>query len=69
MTSFATLEIEHGAVARVRMNRPQVFNAFDETMIGELDGAFSALGADPSVRVIRRLRATRAIRGRRRSSA
>ena len=49
---FATLEVERGPVARVRMNRPQVFNAFDEAMIGELDEVFAALDADPSVRVI-----------------
>lgn len=49
---YTTLEIVPGPVARVRMNRPAVFNAFDETMIGELDAAFARLGADPAVRVI-----------------
>jgi methylglutaconyl-CoA hydratase len=39
-------------VAQVTMNRPAVFNAFDEAMIGELDAAFAALEADASVRVI-----------------
>jgi methylglutaconyl-CoA hydratase len=39
-------------VARVEMARPQVFNAFDEAMIGELDAVFARLGADPAVRVI-----------------
>ncbi|MDE2121463.1 MAG: enoyl-CoA hydratase/isomerase family protein [Betaproteobacteria bacterium] len=39
-------------VAEVRMSRPQVFNAFDETMIGELDQAFAALADDASVRVV-----------------
>jgi methylglutaconyl-CoA hydratase len=34
------------------MARPAVFNAFDETMIGELDAAFAHLIADPTVRVI-----------------
>ena len=50
--SFSTLAVECGSVARIRMNRPQVFNAFDEAMIGELDAAFEALSADPAVRVI-----------------
>lgn len=49
---FQTLVVETATVARVRMNRPQVFNAFDETMIAELDAAFTALGANPAVRVI-----------------
>lgn len=39
-------------VAQVTMARPNVFNAFDETMIGELDEAFARLEADESVRVI-----------------
>ena len=39
-------------VARVEMTRPQVFNAFDETMICELDETFTRLGNNPSVRAI-----------------
>ena len=39
-------------VAQVTMARPEVFNAFDETMIGELGAAFVALEADAAVRVI-----------------
>jgi len=50
--SYTTLEVLRGTVTRVRMNRPQVFNAFDEAMIGELDVAFADLAADASVRVI-----------------
>ena len=50
--SYRTLDLTPGPVARVRMNRPEVFNAFDEAMIGELDQAVSALAADPQVRVI-----------------
>jgi methylglutaconyl-CoA hydratase len=34
------------------LHRPEVLNAFDETLIGELDSAFAALGADPAVRVV-----------------
>lgn len=39
-------------VAQVLMNRPAVFNAFDETMIGELDAAFAKLADDARVRTI-----------------
>ena len=39
-------------VAQITMNRPAVFNAFDEAMIAELDDAFARLIADASVRVI-----------------
>jgi methylglutaconyl-CoA hydratase len=53
-TSWQTLRVgRRGAgVAEVTMARPAVFNAFDELMIAELDTAFSALEADPAVRVI-----------------
>ena len=39
-------------VAQVTMARPDVFNAFDETMIGELDAAFAALERDAQVRIV-----------------
>jgi methylglutaconyl-CoA hydratase len=49
----ATLDIERqGAIATVWMNRPEVHNAFDETLIAELTAAFAALGADAGVRVV-----------------
>lgn len=49
-----TLEIAIDArgVARVQMNRPEVFNAFNETMIAELGEAFDRLANDPAVRLI-----------------
>ena len=34
------------------MNRPDVFNAFDESMIAEISAAYTQLAADASVRVI-----------------
>jgi methylglutaconyl-CoA hydratase len=51
---FSTLTLTERApgMALVTMSRPDVFNAFDETMIGELDAAFAHLAADPAVRVI-----------------
>ncbi len=39
-------------VAQITMARPEVFNAFDEAMIGQLDEAFDELIGDDSVRVI-----------------
>jgi methylglutaconyl-CoA hydratase len=54
MAAFTTLAVTERAsgVAQVMMSRPAVFNAFDETMIGELDAAFAQLADDPAVRVI-----------------
>ena len=54
MSPYQTLQLSQRsrAVAQVTMARPDVFNAFDEVMIGELDAAFERLGADPEVRVI-----------------
>jgi methylglutaconyl-CoA hydratase len=39
-------------VMQITMSRPEVFNAFDAAMIGELDAAFDRLIADDGVRVI-----------------
>jgi methylglutaconyl-CoA hydratase len=54
MTASSTLNIDNRApgVVQITMSRPEVFNAFDEAMIGELDQAFDRLIADDSVRVI-----------------
>ena len=53
MAHFETLEIERsGRVATIWMNRPAVFNAFDEQLIDELSAACRALDADRSVRVV-----------------
>ena len=50
---YQTLEIERrGAVVTLWMNRPDVHNAFDETLITELTAACQALDADASVRVV-----------------
>lgn len=50
---YETLEIERsGRVATIWMNRPAVFNAFNEQLIGDLSAACSELDADPSVRVV-----------------
>lgn len=50
---YETLEIERsGRVATIWMNRPAVFNAFDEQLIAELAAACTELDADPAVRVV-----------------
>ena len=46
------ITLRQPGVAQVTMARPAVFNAFDETMIGELDSAFEQLIVDDAVRVI-----------------
>lgn len=47
-----TIETDARGVARITMNRPEVFNAFNEAMIAELGQAFEQLSADPAVRLI-----------------
>ena len=50
---YETLEVaELNAVAIVWMNRPEVRNAFNETMIAELTAAFRALDKAPAVRAV-----------------
>lgn len=50
---YTTLEIEHqGSAAWLWMNKPEVHNAFDETLITELTQALQALDADPAVRAV-----------------
>jgi methylglutaconyl-CoA hydratase len=50
---YITLEIElKGPVATIWMNRPDMHNAFDETLITELTSACKALDDDKTVRVV-----------------
>jgi methylglutaconyl-CoA hydratase len=54
MPTWTALDLDrrpHG-VAWLTMNRPAVFNAFDETLIAELDDALARLGEASDVRVI-----------------
>jgi len=44
--------VQAGAVATVSLNRPDVRNAFDDVLIGELTSTFATLAANPSVRAI-----------------
>ncbi|MEE3107604.1 MAG: enoyl-CoA hydratase-related protein, partial [Pseudomonadota bacterium] len=41
-----------GRVARITLNRPEVFNAIDDEMPGALSAAVAAANADPGVHVI-----------------
>lgn len=54
MSDPKTLKISRRSdlVAQITMSRPEVFNAFDEAMIVQLDEAFDALIDDDEVRVI-----------------
>jgi methylglutaconyl-CoA hydratase len=54
MPTWTALDLQRrdDGVAVLTMNRPAVFNAFDEVLIAELDEAFTRLGADTEVRVI-----------------
>jgi methylglutaconyl-CoA hydratase len=48
-----TIEIQAGrGVAVLWLNRPEVRNAFNETMIAELTAAFAELESDPKVRAV-----------------
>jgi methylglutaconyl-CoA hydratase len=51
---MSTLQIDFvkPGVARITMNRPDVFNAFDEAMIEEIDATYAKLEAEANVRVI-----------------
>lgn len=51
--AWTTITVEEcNAVARVTLNRPEVHNAFDETLIAELTRALVALDVSPNVRAV-----------------
>jgi methylglutaconyl-CoA hydratase len=50
---YTTLNVDvRDAVAQVALARPEVHNAFDETLIAELTRALAAQDADPAVRAV-----------------
>ena len=49
--SFLTVEIDARGVAFVTLNRPQVHNAFDSALIGEITRVFEQLERDAHVRL------------------
>lgn len=51
--SYRTIEVvTSGRVATVWLNRPEVRNALNETVIAELDESLTALGANSDIRVV-----------------
>ena len=50
--SHPLLNLREGAVARLRLNRPAVHNAFDAVLIAGLTAALEAVGQDDGVRVV-----------------
>ncbi|MGA2087681.1 MAG: enoyl-CoA hydratase/isomerase family protein [Stellaceae bacterium] len=50
--SALLLSTDKRGVAFVTLNRPQIRNAFDDALIGELTGTFRTLGADDNVRAL-----------------
>ncbi|MBI5210645.1 MAG: enoyl-CoA hydratase/isomerase family protein [Elusimicrobia bacterium] len=50
---YETIKLEKsGKIAEVRLNRPEVRNAFNAAMVAEVRDAFAALAADASVRCV-----------------
>jgi methylglutaconyl-CoA hydratase len=53
MSSYQTLDVgRDGPILRVRLNRPDVRNAFNGVVVDELHDAFTAVDADATVRVV-----------------
>lgn len=50
--SHAVQIADHGGIRELRLNRPNVHNAFDDRLIAELTAALLEAGRDPSVRVV-----------------
>ncbi|WP_229792301.1 enoyl-CoA hydratase-related protein [Cognatilysobacter bugurensis] len=50
--SHPLLSLREGPVARLRLNRPELHNAFDARLIAALTGALTAVAGDPHVRVV-----------------
>ena len=50
--SASLLQEAAAGVARIRLNRPDLHNAFDAELIASLTSALESAGADPAVRVV-----------------
>lgn len=50
--ALLTLDIDKRGVASVRLNRPEIHNAFDERLIAELTQVFAELDKNNAVRVV-----------------
>ena len=51
-SNYQYLTLEGTDLVRVTLNRPEVRNAFNEGLIGELHEVFTKLGADDRCRII-----------------
>ncbi|SOC23710.1 enoyl-CoA hydratase/isomerase family protein [Thalassospira xiamenensis] len=51
-TDAVICQISASGVARITLNRPEIHNAFDDVLIGDLTAKLDALDADPAVRVM-----------------
>lgn len=47
-----TFEVDERGVAYLTLNRPEVHNAFDDVVIGQLTGYLNAVESDPGVRAL-----------------
>jgi len=53
MSSYQTLEVvRNGPILHVRLNRPDVRNAFNGVVVDELQATFRAADDDPMARVV-----------------
>jgi methylglutaconyl-CoA hydratase len=52
VVSHPLLSLREGPVARLRLNRPDLHNAFDARLIAALTGALTAIAEDPHVRAV-----------------
>jgi len=52
MSEPILLDLDAAGVATVTLNRPDIHNAFDETLIADLTKTFEAVGTDSKVRVV-----------------
>jgi methylglutaconyl-CoA hydratase len=46
------IHLDRRGVATLTLNRPELHNAFDDRLIGEMTAALRGLEADPAVRVV-----------------
>jgi methylglutaconyl-CoA hydratase len=51
MTSAVQIA-DHGGIRELRLNRPDVHNAFDDRLIADLTAALKSAGSDPAVRAV-----------------
>ncbi len=52
MSQKILLREDHGAVARLTLNRPEALNALSDAMLAELKDAFARLSTDSSIRAV-----------------